>query len=121
MNNMKRMILALALTALPLAAADINGNWKFDGNVAGNPLKMDCAIKQEGEKFSAACKPAEGGERNFDGTITGEKVQFSYRVDYQGTIYTLVYTGTVKDDSEMKGDIDVANTGGPFSAKKQPA
>ena len=121
MVNIKSQILALAFVALPLAAADINGTWKFYGNVGGKSLGMDCTIKQNGQEFSAACKPDEGGERNFEGMIEGETIQFSYRIDQRGTMYPIVYTGTVKNNSEIMGDIHVARTREHFYAKKQPA
>ncbi len=121
MRTIRRIILFAAATAAPLLAADINGSWKFDGEVSGNPIRLDCAIKQDGEKFFGTCKAAEGGEIKLEGSIAGDKIRFAYQVDYQGTIYTLAYTGVVKDNAEMKGEIEVANTGGTFTAKKQGA
>jgi hypothetical protein len=121
MPNFRNLFFAIATAVMPLAAADINGNWKFDGNVQGNPVKLDCAFKQDGEKFTGTCKSVGFGDVMFDGTIVGEKIQFSYKIEYQGSPYTLFYTGVVKDDAEMKGTIDVANIDGVWTAKKDSA
>jgi len=118
--NWKSLFLAVGMTAAPLAAADVNGTWKFDGDVQGNPVKMECAFKQDGDKFKAACKSGAGDERNFDGVIEDGKVRFSFDVLHDGNTYTLVFTGAIKEDKEISGDINLPAAGitGNFTAKK---
>lgn len=109
----------LGAVSLPLAA-DTTGDWQFDGDVAGNPLRMLCALTQDGGKLSGSCKSDQGMEIKLAGTVEGPKVTFTYNVDYQGSTYTLTYTGKLTDmEMSLTGDIEVAGTSGTFSAKKK--
>ena len=118
------MLLRLAafaiLSAFPLAAADVSGHWMFEGDVSGNPIQLECDLKQEGAKLSGSCK-ASTGEVQVAGEVNDPKVRFSYTVDYQGTAYTLYYSGTLESDDAMKGEIGVAGTAGSFTAKRAVA
>lgn len=116
MNELHRIIL-LGILALPLSAADLTGHWNFEGDVSGNPVQLDCELKQEGAKLSGACK-TQNANVELAGEVNDPKVRFSYSVDYQGTTYTLYYSGVLESDSVIKGEIGVAGTGGTFSAKR---
>src|SRR5205809_682018 len=99
---MRLCLLALAIfSALPLTAADLTGHWIFDGEVNGNPVQLECDLKQEGAKLSGTCK-TQTGEVQLAGETNDPKVRFSYSVDYQGSTYTLYYSGTLESDSVLK-------------------
>jgi hypothetical protein len=48
-------------------------------------------------------------------------VTWRYKLDYQGTTYTLTYVGTLDSDTSIKGSVtaDPSDTDGDFTAKKQ--
>ncbi len=103
----------------PAWAADLTGTWQFVGDVSGNPVEIECALKQDGSKLSGTCKSAAASDIPITGKVTENKVTLSYSVDYQGTTYTLQYTGKMDEaGTGFTGGIEVAGTGGTFSAKK---
>jgi hypothetical protein len=115
---MKSLLLAFTLAALPLAAADVSGVWKVDGDVAGNPVKPACTLKQEDTALSGVCK-SELGDSPLKGKVDGKKVMFSYDIEFQGQKYTLSYVAELISDTELKGTIDVGVAAGDFTAKKE--
>ena len=115
-----RFAIAFAAFSLPLAAADLTGHWKFEGDVGGSPIPLDCNLKQDGAKLEGTCKSATADVK-LAGEVNNPKVRFSYAVEYQGATYTLYYTGTIESDSAMKGDIEVSGSAGTFTAKKDAA
>ena len=96
-----RSALVFGLTTLPLVAADVTGQWSFEGDVSGNPIQLQCDLKQDGAKLEGNCK-ALGMDVKLAGEVNDPKVRFSYALDYQGTTYTLYYTGTVEPNGTMK-------------------
>ena len=115
---MRYLIVFLAISA-PAWAADLTGTWQFTGDVSGNLIELECALKQAGSKLSGTCKSPTASNIPLAGEVNEHKVTFSYSVDYQGTTYTLQYTGKVDEaGAGLTGGIEVAGTGGTFSAKK---
>ena len=48
------------------------------------------------------------------------KINFSFRVDIQGTSLTVTYSGTVEGNDAMKGSLDLGGQAtGTFTAKRQ--
>lgn len=114
------MTLSLAgLCALPLAAADVTGDWKVSGDVAGNAVDAVCTLKQDSaSKLTGICKGDAGGTA-LTGDVKDKKVTFIYDIDYQGSHYTLVYAAVLDSDTQMTGTIDAGVANGGFIAKKQ--
>jgi hypothetical protein len=112
--------LALALFVVTPSAADVSGTWDVDGDVVGNPVKFACALKQDGETLSGTATVA-GKEVTVKGSVKDRVVTFQFDVDYEGTTYTDVFTGTIGDDGTIAGTIAVAGVEGRFTAKKQKA
>jgi len=115
----KLFALLFAAAALPLAAADLSGAWKVQGEVAGNPVIATCTIKQEDNKLSGSCK-GELGDSPVKGEVASEekKVKWEYEVEYMGTKYTLVYAGKLESDNDISGTIDAGVATGGFTAKR---
>jgi len=116
-----RLLLTLAVfLAAPLAAADYSGTWNLDGDVAGNVIKGACTLKQEGTKVTGVCKLEGKADADATGEAGEEKLVFQHKVEHNGNIYTLEYTGKRVSETELKGDINVPNTDakGVFTAKK---
>jgi hypothetical protein len=117
---MKIFLLLTLLLAAPLAAADFSGTWTLDGDVAGNPVKGSCVLKQDGAKITGVCKLEGKDDAPAKGEASAEKVVFQHDVEHNGTTYTLEYVGKKVSDTELKGDINVRSESvtGYFTAKK---
>jgi hypothetical protein len=114
-----RYLLTFILMAAPAWAADLTGTWQFSGDVSGNPVEIECALKQVAGKVSGMCKNAASSSIPITGEVNDQKVTLTYSVDYQGTTYTLQYTGKVDEaGTGLTGGIEVAGAGGTFTAKK---
>ena len=111
-----RILIGL-VCALPALAADVTGHWVFEGDITGNPVNLECELKQHGTRLEGICK-SKTGEIKVAGEVSDPKVRFSYAVDYEGTTYTLYYSGTLESGSSLKGEIEVSGTTGSFSARK---
>jgi hypothetical protein len=120
MNTRLPLFPLVFLAATPLIAADVTGHWSFDGEVEGRPVQLECDLKQDGAKLSGTCKTS-AADVQLAGEVNDPKVRFSYSVDYQGSTYTLYYSGTLESPSLLKGEIGVAGTGGTFTAKRDSA
>jgi hypothetical protein len=120
------MLLALALlTVLRAAPATdtIPVRWQITGDVAGNPVKAICVIKQEGTALSGNCSDATNPPLPLTGESKDGKITFQYVVDYQGQPLTVVYSGTLTSPPQIKGTIEVKPMGamGTFTATPAPA
>jgi opacity protein-like surface antigen len=118
MKKLALAVLAVALTAVTVLAADVAGTWNVDGDVVGNPIKFTTVWKQDGETLSGTAT-LEGKDIPVTGTVKDKTITFEFDNDHEGTTYHLVFTGTLGDDGGLKGSIAVAGVEGTFTAKKQ--
>ena len=120
------MLLTLALlTALHTAPAtdSMPGIWQIVGDIAGNPVKATCVIRQSGVTLNGSCEDASSRPYPLTGEVKDGKVTFQYEVDYQGQPLTIVYSATFASPKELKGTIEVKPMGamGTFTATPAPA
>jgi hypothetical protein len=106
----------LVLAALPIAAAnDISGKWTIDGDVVGNPVNLNCSIRQDAAaKMTGKCTVNGSDSVDITGEVKDGKITFSFTSRSEHTLY---YSGTV-DGNTMKGDIEVSGASGTFSGKR---
>jgi hypothetical protein len=109
---------ALLLCGLPLAAADMSGNWKLSGTVGEYPINLNCSFKANAGSLTGTCKGGERPDRAVTGEVTGPKVHFQYEIEYGGNKMTVVYSGTLQSETSMKGSVEVSGTSGEFTATK---
>ncbi len=97
---------------------DVTGAWAFQVETpmgTGNPT---FTFKQEGEKITGQYKGMLG-EAEVSGTIKGNAISFSFKVNAQGMEGIVTYSGTVERNS-MKGKARLGDAGeGDFTAKRQ--
>jgi hypothetical protein len=111
---MTRRFLLLVLLALPLAAADISGNWTFMVDLGGQGGSPKFSFQQKGEALTGSYS-GQLGEAKLKGTVKGDQIEFQF--DTSGI--TVVYKGTVVGASEMKGKTDYGGQAeGTWTAKK---
>jgi hypothetical protein len=115
----RKAICLLLLALLPVLGADISGAWDFTVNTeagTGNPAFV---FQQQGDKLTGTYKGLLG-EAKVTGTVTGEKVAFSFDGQYDGNKIKVEYTGTIEGPTSMKGTVRFAALGeGTWSAKKK--
>jgi hypothetical protein len=118
---MKRVISLLLLTSLPALADDLSGTWKVDGMVSDQTIAATCTLKQTDTHISGTCKVDADKTLAAKGEVTSKQVTWTYDEEYEGTVYTLTYTGTLDSATAIKGSIAVtpSDTEGDFTAQKQ--
>ena len=118
-----RPFLALSFLAVLLSgctSTPMTGTWKVVGDIRGNALTPSLDLKQEGEKLTGVTKSEEGQDQDIIGQITDKGVTWQYAVEYRGSVYTLIYTGTLPEAGNIKGTITVqpVDVEGTFTATK---
>jgi hypothetical protein len=119
---MKRVISLLLFASLPaLAADDLSGVWKVDGSIADHPITPTCTLKQTDKQISGSCKLDADHEQNVEGSVNEKQVTWKYDQEYEGTVYTLTYSGTLDSSTSIKGTVtaEPSDSTGDFTAKKQ--
>lgn len=116
-----------AITCLALGmctstfAADISGKWNIQGSIDGNEITAACTFTQTSDDLAGTCVRPEGPAKAA-GKVDGQKVTWSYDIDYNGSPLTMKYDGTV-DSGKITGTITVVQygAGGDFTATQSTA
>ena len=118
---MKRAIVLLLFASLPALADDFSGVWLVNGSIADHPVTPTCTLKQTDKQISGSCKVDDDRTLNVEGSVKEKQVTWKYDQEYEGTVYTLTYIGTLDSDTSIKGTVtaDPSDTSGDFTAKKQ--
>ncbi len=100
------------------SAANINGYWNFSVESELGSGTPSFTFKQSGETLTGTYKGALG-EAPIAGTVKGNDVRFSFKVNLQDEEITVVYTGKVEGKDNMKGKVTFGQHGeGTWTAKK---
>jgi len=120
-GSMKMLFCLLVSTSLSAAAQDCSGVWKVDGSIQDQTIAATCTLKQAGADITGTCKVDADKSLDVKGGVTDKQVTWRYDEEYEGTVYTLTYTGTLETDTSIKGSIIVSpsDTEGSFTAQKQ--
>jgi hypothetical protein len=109
---------APAAPAATGSKVDVSGAWVFQVETQAGTGSPNFTFKQEGEKLTGQYKGMLG-EATLTGTVKGNAITFSFKVNVQGNDATVTYTGTVEKDS-MKGTATLGDLGsGTFTGKRQ--
>lgn len=111
-------VLVLVLAGITLSAADLSGTWAVTGDVVGNAVDFSCVLKQDGEALTGTATIA-GQDVSIKGSVKDRAVTYEFDVDYNGSTYNNVYTGTLGEDGVITGTIAVGGVEGTFTAKRQ--
>jgi hypothetical protein len=117
----RKLACLLMVTSLPAFAADFSGVWKVDGSIQDHPITPTCTLKQADNLVTGTCTLDADHTADVTGEVKEKHVTWRYKLDYQGTTYTLTYVGSLDTDSSIKGSVsaDPSDTDGDFTAKKQ--
>jgi hypothetical protein len=130
-ENMKKIYSMLAIMALVLFPTllsgqdiDVTGDWEMTTESPRGERTQTIHIEQDGEKLTVTMqggmRGGQGGEEiTAEGTIQGNKVEWSFTRNTPRGDFTTKYTGTVDGDT-MTGEVDRGERGtGPWSAKRK--
>jgi hypothetical protein len=118
-----RMLLSAALTVLlaPMAGAgevDVTGAWTFEVETAAGSGSPSFTFKQEGENLTGTYKGL-FGTADLTGTVKGNEIKISFKVDYQGQTFEITYEGKIEDKDTMKGTVKMSEIGeGTWTGKR---
>jgi hypothetical protein len=121
MKALSLLILAAALcvVAAPARAADLSGEWAFEVSTSQGSGSPTFVFKQDGEKLTGTYKGLLG-EAEVAGTVTGNKLKFSFTGKAQGTDFTVSYDGAIESDDSVKGTVDLGGmASGTFTGKRK--
>ena len=92
------------------APADVAGKWNLEVVTDQGSGTPTFTFEQDGEKLTGHYSGF-FGEAPVTGSIKGNAITFSIKVDVEGQNMVITYSGTVDGDS-MKGTIKFGDTGG---------
>lgn len=128
MRKVYSMIAMMALVFFPIImnaqAIDLTGDWEMTTETPRGPRTQAIHIEQDGEKLTVTLQGGfrggqESGEIKAEGTIQGDKVEWSFTRSTPRGDFTIKYTGTVEGDS-MKGEVDRGERGSSsWTAKRK--
>jgi hypothetical protein len=105
--------------AATAGAANITGVWNFAVETAQGSGSPTFTFKQEGENLSGTYK-GQFGEAPLTGTVKGNDLKFTIKVDAQGQNLTITYSGKIENKDSMKGTAAFGELGeGTWTAKRK--
>lgn len=122
-NLLSAILIAMSLMSLPTMGAsrqstDVTGTWKITVETQAGSGSPTVVLKQDGENLTGTYK-GQFGEAPLTGTIKGNAIKFSFKVNAQGQDLQIDYAGTV-DGKSMKGTVKLGDFGdGTFTATKE--
>jgi len=79
----------------------------------------ELTIEQDGEKIKVTMPGFQGDKLETEGTVTDNKIEFTFNISTQQGDFSITYKGTVEDDT-MSGEADVGDFGTmKWTAKKK--
>lgn len=113
-------ILIIGAVSLMVMAADISGTWEVTSQSPRGERVSEMTIEQDGDTIKVTMEGFRGNEMVGEGTIDGNKVEWSFTMETQRGEFTLTYTGTINDDGTMSGEVAMGDFGNSeWTAKKK--
>jgi hypothetical protein len=110
------MMLAMSLVAVA-EDAKVGGTWEMTSQGRQGPQTSTLTIEQTGTKIKGTLKGARG-EAPLEGTVDGNKINFTIERETPNGKFTASYAGTVDGDS-IKGTVKMGEREAEWTAKKQ--
>ncbi len=109
----------LVSTAALAAAADspsLTGKWQVHNSIQGNESDQACEFTQKDNDLSGTCT-SDRGTVTIAGKVDGDKVNWSFKSEHDGTPLTVVYEGKV-NENKITGTVNVPefSADGEFTA-----
>ena len=100
---MRKLILALLLTAFAAVAADVSGTWQFNVETNQGSGRPTVVLRQDGEKLAGTFTSRIFGEVAITGSVKGNVFEFGFVGEAGGQKVKVSYHGTVESATTMKG------------------
>ncbi len=112
LSGMLATAIAIALAGVVEASAqtaDVAGAWTFTVTTgeAGTTTPA-VVLEQDGETLTGHYSSENLGEADLTGRVSGSEITFTFSVDAVGQLVDVTYTGTVDEDGEISGTLDIA-------------
>ncbi len=110
--------LVLVSPTLARAADDpISGAWVVHGKVETFAFILNCAFERHGDRLGGVCVDDVKNTRHplTAGTVSGDRVTFTYQAKFLLTRFDVVYAGALKA-GQMAGTVKVPGHAGTFTA-----
>jgi hypothetical protein len=98
---------AFCATGAAAQTADVAGDWDLAVDIMGSVTTPTMTITQNGEAITGHYSSATLGEVDFEGTVSGSQVNFSFEADAQGQALSITYVLTLNADGILTGTIDL--------------
>ncbi len=114
----KEAAAAPAAPAAGTSAINVTGTWSATVETAQGSGNPSFTFKQDGEALTGTYK-GQLGEGPLKGTVKGNDIAFTIKVNAQGQDLELTYTGKIESKDGMKGKVVLGQLGeGTWTAKK---
>src|SRR5262245_36038081 len=114
------VVVATAYAAAQANKVDVTGKWLFTVQTDAGTGEPTVTLKQDGEKLTGHYSSQVLGEADLTGTVKGQKIEFTFTANAQGTSLEVKYSGTIESKDALKGTVDLGGLGsGTFTAKRQ--
>lgn len=116
---MKTPLFGLLLVFATALAADtpaLSGKWQVHTAIAGTENDQVCTFAQKEDTLTGSCS-SDHGDVVINGKVSGKKMNWSYKSEYNGSPLTVAYEGTL-DSAKIVGSVSVPEFGvdGDFTA-----
>lgn len=101
------------------ALADASGTWLMSVETQAGAGSPTFVLVQKGDQITGTYK-GQLGEAPVTGSVKGNAITLTYKINAQGQDIEVVYTGTLDGDKITDGKVKLGSFGdGTFSGKKQ--
>ncbi len=102
------IMIALAGAVEASAQTDLTGAWTFTVSSDAGITYPAVTLEQDGETLTGHYASEGLGEADFSGSVSGSEITFMFSVDVGGQLADVVYTGTIDENGEISGTMDIA-------------
>jgi hypothetical protein len=95
------LLIAAILPGLASEKEPFSGKWQVRQNIADNESTQLCSFTQTGAELTGMC----GNSGKFTGKVDGQSATWSYKVEHNGSTYTLKYSGTINAENHIVGTV----------------
>ena len=112
-------LVAAVLTVAVAAQTDVTGKWNMTFDTDQGTTTATMTLQQDGDTLTGELV-SDQGTLEFEGTITGDTLEWVMEVDAGGAFIEIAMDGTV-DGDEMVGPADFGGYGGgDWTATRMP-
>ena len=106
---------AVALGATTVSAQDPGGSWVLKADFGGSAhYTFLCTFKSQGKTFSGPCVAVQGRVLPTTGSLDAHRMRLKYSSDYNGSGLEQAYSGEVKAEGGVEGEVTNRLSSGAF-------